>query len=708
MSAEDSSVPAAVARASAAIAAAIDAIAGRLGAGGRLIYVGAGTSGRLAALDAAECESTFSTAPGQVVALLAGGLLSSPTEQEAAEDDADGGRARGAGARRRARSTPSSASAPAAARRTWSVALDAAREVGALTVAVVSADGSRLGSLAEHEIAVVVGPEILAGSTRLKAGTAQKLVLNMLSTIAMIRLGKTFGNLMVDVYATNEKLHARVRRVVRQATGADPQQVEETLAAAGGDAKVAIVSLLARRRRRDGASAAGSGGRRHTRRARSVRLGVEAALVGGRLVPGDLEIVGGCVGRRRSPRRRRPRHRRTRLRRPAGERVRGGRLSRRRHATATRWRATRCSRPASPRTCRRSSRLPRAISSTRCAACRPRSAARASSARISKARSSRRVAWGRIRRPPAAIPIRGCSPACSRPARSASSRWRRSCPARSSSSTSSSPRGITVSCGHSDATAAEASVAFDRGASTVTHLFNAMRPFSHRDPGIVGAALIRTDVIVQLIVDGVHLAPEAVLLAWAAAPNRVALVTDAIAGAGLGDGSYALGTMTVEVRDGVVRREDGVLAGSALTMAGRGAKRARASECLSTQRCARRARSRRASLRDPQRGQARDRPAGRHRRARRRPRGRARPRRRRDPCRLLRRPPRCPRRARSSSRRSASSPPRCDGSSSRRPRSRRRPTRYASAAAGSCASSGTARPTTPPRTASTPSACCRG
>ena len=128
-------------------------------------------------------------------------------------------------------------------------------------------------------------------------------------------------------------------------------------------------------------------------------------------------------------------------------------------------------------------------------------------------------------------------------------------------------RGITVSCGHSDATAVETAAAFDRGASTVTHLFNAMRPFSHRDPGIVGAALIRPGVIVQMIVDGVHLAPEAVLLAWAAAPNRVALVTDAIAGAGLGDGSYAFGTMTVEVRNGVVRREDGVLAGSALTMA---------------------------------------------------------------------------------------------------------------------------------------------
>jgi N-acetylglucosamine-6-phosphate deacetylase len=127
-------------------------------------------------------------------------------------------------------------------------------------------------------------------------------------------------------------------------------------------------------------------------------------------------------------------------------------------------------------------------------------------------------------------------------------------------------RGVAVSCGHSDATAAEASAAFDAGARSVTHLFNAMRPFSHRDPGILGAALIRDDVIVQLIVDGIHLAREAVLLAWAAAPDRVALVTDAIAGAGLGDGSYSFGAQTVEVRDGVARREDGVLAGSALTM----------------------------------------------------------------------------------------------------------------------------------------------
>ncbi|HEU0336509.1 MAG TPA: N-acetylglucosamine-6-phosphate deacetylase [Gaiellaceae bacterium] len=127
-------------------------------------------------------------------------------------------------------------------------------------------------------------------------------------------------------------------------------------------------------------------------------------------------------------------------------------------------------------------------------------------------------------------------------------------------------RGVVVSCGHSDASAVQAEAAFARGAAAVTHLFNAMRPFSHRDPGIAGAALTHPGVTVQLIVDGVHLAREAVLLAWSSARGRVALVTDAVAGAGLGDGSYALGDVTIEVENGVVRREDGVLAGSALTM----------------------------------------------------------------------------------------------------------------------------------------------
>jgi N-acetylmuramic acid 6-phosphate etherase len=244
MCAEDATVPALVAEAAAQIAPAIDGIAARLQRGGRLIYVGAGTSGRLAAVDAAECESTFSTRPGQVVALVAGGATRGAVEQEAAEDD---GRA---GADELAALAISAADAVvgiSASGRTPYVmgAVEAARAAGALTVAVTSVAESQVGALAEHEIAVVVGAEFISGSTRLKAGTAQKLILNMISTIAMVRVGKTFGNLMVDVVASNEKLHARVRRIVSNATGASFAAVDGALAQSGGDAKVAIVSLLA-------------------------------------------------------------------------------------------------------------------------------------------------------------------------------------------------------------------------------------------------------------------------------------------------------------------------------------------------------------------------------------------------------------------------------------------------------------------------------
>ena len=127
-------------------------------------------------------------------------------------------------------------------------------------------------------------------------------------------------------------------------------------------------------------------------------------------------------------------------------------------------------------------------------------------------------------------------------------------------------RGVVVSCGHSDATAEQAAAAFDRGVRTVTHLFNAMRPLGHRDPGIAGAALARDDVLVQVILDGHHLAAETATVLWRAAAGRVALVTDAIAAAGTGDGDCLLGGVQVLVRDGVARRSDGVLAGSVVTM----------------------------------------------------------------------------------------------------------------------------------------------
>jgi N-acetylglucosamine-6-phosphate deacetylase len=127
-------------------------------------------------------------------------------------------------------------------------------------------------------------------------------------------------------------------------------------------------------------------------------------------------------------------------------------------------------------------------------------------------------------------------------------------------------RGVTVSLGHTDATAAQANAAFDRGARSVTHLFNAMRPFLHRDPGIVGAALARDDVVVSVIVDGIHLAPETAHVVWRAAGDRLALVTDAITAAGVADGSYSFGNLDVHVHEGTVRGPDGVLAGSVLTM----------------------------------------------------------------------------------------------------------------------------------------------
>jgi N-acetylmuramic acid 6-phosphate etherase len=236
VNAEDRTVPDAVELVADAVAAAVDAIAERLRGGGRLIYVGAGTSGRLAALDAAECGPTFSVPEGQVIALT--------VERDAEEDDADAGTL----AVTEARIGPKDAvvAVSASGHTPYTVAAArAAAEAGALTVALVCARGSELGRLIEHELLVEVGPEVIAGSTRLKAGTAQKLVLNTISTLVMVRLGKTFGNLMVDVEASNEKLRARARRAVGAATGASEDEVLAAIEAAGGEVKVAIVSLAA-------------------------------------------------------------------------------------------------------------------------------------------------------------------------------------------------------------------------------------------------------------------------------------------------------------------------------------------------------------------------------------------------------------------------------------------------------------------------------
>jgi N-acetylmuramic acid 6-phosphate etherase len=241
---EDATVAAAVRRVARPLAEAIDEIAGRLERGGRLVYVGAGSSGRLALLDAVECGPTFGVAEGQVVALVAGGAAAAAAAQEAAEDDAGAGAADVAALAVSERDAVVAVSASGGTPYVLGAAR-AATDAGALTVGVLCAEGSELGRVVDHEIVTVVGPEVIAGSTRMKAGTAQKLVLNTISTVSMVRLGKTFGNLMVDVVATNSKLRARVRRAVALATGASDEEVDRAIAEAGGEVKVAIVSLLA-------------------------------------------------------------------------------------------------------------------------------------------------------------------------------------------------------------------------------------------------------------------------------------------------------------------------------------------------------------------------------------------------------------------------------------------------------------------------------
>ena len=242
MGAEDATVPQAVAAAAPAIVAAIDAIAERMARGGRLIYIGAGTAGRVGMLDAVECPPTFNSPPGQVVALLAGGDGAFGGATEQAEDDVEMAPARlanlGLGA------DDSVVGIAASGRTPYVLAgMAYARSRGALTVGLSCNPQSQLSDAVDHPIEVVVGPEFIAGSTRLKAGTAQKLVLNMISTITMVRLGKTLGNLMVDVQATNEKLRARAVRIIAQASGVDEESAAAALAAAGGDTRVAIVAL---------------------------------------------------------------------------------------------------------------------------------------------------------------------------------------------------------------------------------------------------------------------------------------------------------------------------------------------------------------------------------------------------------------------------------------------------------------------------------
>jgi N-acetylmuramic acid 6-phosphate etherase len=254
MNEEDAHVAAAVGLVLPEVARAVERVAERLSDGGRLFYVGTGTSGRLGVLDASECPPTFGVAPELVQGIIAGGYDALYRATEASEDD------RAAGARdleaRGATGADAVVGIAASGRTPYTIgAVERARELGAFTACVTCAPGSPITRAAEISIAPVVGPEVLAGSTRLKAGTAQKLVLNMISTATMIRLGYVRGNRMTNVLARNEKLRARAERIFAAETGAGADEARAALEAAGFDLPTALVMRGTRGTRADAARA---------------------------------------------------------------------------------------------------------------------------------------------------------------------------------------------------------------------------------------------------------------------------------------------------------------------------------------------------------------------------------------------------------------------------------------------------------------------
>lgn len=244
MNDEDGTVSQAVRKALPQIEQAIEAIYETLKLNGRLFYIGAGTSGRLGVLDAAECPPTFCTPPEMVQAIMAGGESAMFTAVEGAEDDLEGG-ARDLA--HRGFSKNDILVGIAASGRTPYVigALQYAQSLGAKTVSLACNKDAEISKYANHSIEVIVGPEIVSGSTRLKSATAQKMVLNMLSTTAMIKLGKVYGNLMVDLHASNLKLIERAKQIVMDVTGVTYEQAEAVLNQTNQKVKPAIVMILA-------------------------------------------------------------------------------------------------------------------------------------------------------------------------------------------------------------------------------------------------------------------------------------------------------------------------------------------------------------------------------------------------------------------------------------------------------------------------------
>lgn len=240
---EDTIVPNAIAREIPHIVKVVDEITESFKKGGRLIYVGAGTSGRLGIIDASECPPTYGTDPEMVVGIIAGGKEAMTEAVEGAEDDSEQGRQDVADIQLSDKDVLVGIAASGRTPYTMG-ALQYGNEVGAVTVSVACTKDSEMGKVSKYTIAPITGPEVVTGSTRMKAGTAQKLVLNMLTTASMIKLGKVYGNLMVDVQMTNEKLFKRAENIVKMATGASDEEARAALKEQNYHTKVAILQIL--------------------------------------------------------------------------------------------------------------------------------------------------------------------------------------------------------------------------------------------------------------------------------------------------------------------------------------------------------------------------------------------------------------------------------------------------------------------------------
>lgn len=580
MCADIQRIPDALGGAKHTVAEAIAVVLEHLKLGGRLVYVGAGTAGRLGMLDAAEVGPTFGVPAGQVIGVLAGGTNAFSIPVENAEDDRPGG----AEALRNLKITESDVviGISASGRTPYVLgAIEAANAVGAASIGIACNTGTALADLASIPIEIPVGPELIAGSTRLNAGTIQKLILNIISTVTMVRLGKTHGNLMVDVRPTNDKLRARAVRIVAEIAGTSDAEALTTLIESGWRTKVAAL-MLAGGMTADSATGALAAHGNHLRSSLNdltagaetcfasprhggwLRLGVASAIVGGTIVPGDLAIRDGeivAVGLA---------HPGTGLAVPGlvDLQVNG-------YAGVDIMDADPDALAAMSRALLRDgifAFLPTLISSELGTL---RQAARRITEFAAKNVDGAAVLGLHLEGPFLSSARAGTHPldrllapdptlleelldigsvriVTLAPELDGALELVRIC----------RQHGVVVSLGHSAADAAQAAAAFAVGASSVTHLFNAMEPLLARAPGLAGAALATSSVALQIIADGVHIADEMIQLAFAAAPGRCSIVSDAMAAAAVGDGAFRLGEVDVVVQGGIARRDDGTLAGS--------------------------------------------------------------------------------------------------------------------------------------------------